>query len=66
MVLSAQSVAAWHIIEPMRKRKPKLIDPAKIGAKGGKARAKALSADERKESARKAATARWAKAKRGG
>jgi hypothetical protein len=31
---------------------------------GGKARAKKLSADERKASARKAVQARWAKAKK--
>jgi hypothetical protein len=34
-----------------------------LGRKGGKARAKNLSAEERKESARKAIKARWAKAK---
>jgi hypothetical protein len=36
-----------------------LIDTAKIGKKGGEARAKNLSAKERSESASKAATARW-------
>ena len=34
----------------------------KGGLKGGKARAKALSADKRKQIAEKAARARWAKA----
>jgi hypothetical protein len=37
---------------------------ARIGAKGGKARAKTLTAKERKESAQKAIRARWAKAKK--
>jgi hypothetical protein len=40
---------------------------AKLGKKGGKkggpARAAAMTAEERSESARKAVTARWAKAK---
>jgi hypothetical protein len=34
---------------------------AKLGRKGGKATAKKLTAQQRKESARKAAKARWAK-----
>jgi hypothetical protein len=34
------------------------------GLKGGPARAKKLSAEERSESARKAVTARWAKSKK--
>jgi hypothetical protein len=34
---------------------------AKVGAKGGKATAKSLTAKERAASARKAARARWAK-----
>ena len=41
----------------------KLIDPAVIGKKGGKARAAALSKEELSEQARKAVQARWAKAK---
>ncbi len=36
----------------------------KVGQRGGKARAAKMSAAERKESARKAARARWAKATR--
>ncbi|MGC2477803.1 MAG: hypothetical protein WA485_25925 [Candidatus Sulfotelmatobacter sp.] len=34
---------------------------AKLGKKGGKARLETMTEDERKESARKAALARWAK-----
>jgi hypothetical protein len=41
-----------------------LIDTAKIGKKGGEARAKNLSAKERSESASKAAKARWAAEKK--
>lgn len=40
---------------------PKRIDPSKIGKKGGRARAEALSPHERSEVARKAASTRWAK-----
>jgi len=36
----------------------------KVGQRGGKARAANMSAAERKESARKAAQARWAKAQK--
>jgi hypothetical protein len=36
----------------------------KLGSKGGTARAKNLTPKERKESAKKAATARWAKQKK--
>jgi hypothetical protein len=36
---------------------------AKIGKKGGKARLKKMTAEQRKAVARKAAQARWAKAK---
>lgn len=46
---------------------PRKSDVAKYAAEfarlGGKARAKKLSAEERRASARKAARARWAKAK---
>jgi hypothetical protein len=35
---------------------------AKLGRKGGKATANKLTAEQRRESARKAARARWAKA----
>jgi general stress protein YciG len=37
----------------------KKIDPSKAGKKGGRARAKSLSAEERSEIARKGAAARW-------
>lgn len=37
-----------------------LVDTAAIGKKGGKARAKNMTAKERSESASKAAKARWA------
>jgi hypothetical protein len=36
---------------------------SKLGKKGGKARLQTMTEDERKESARKAAKARWAKRK---
>jgi len=39
---------------------------AKFGKRGGKARAKKLTTEQRKESARKAAHARWAKVKKMG
>jgi hypothetical protein len=39
---------------------------AALGRKGGKARVKNQTPEQRKESARKAAQARWAKRKRGG
>ena len=38
---------------------PKLLAAVKRGRKGGKARSKALTAEERSEIARKAAEARW-------
>ncbi|HUD64695.1 MAG TPA: hypothetical protein VMQ17_08960 [Candidatus Sulfotelmatobacter sp.] len=37
---------------------------AKLGKKGGKARAKKMTPEQRKESARKAIQARWAKQKK--
>jgi hypothetical protein len=39
---------------------------AMFASRGGKARAKALSREQRQAIARKAATARWGKRKRGG
>jgi hypothetical protein len=45
-----------------RSKKPLTVQ--EVGARGGKARAKALTKEERQASARKAAHARWAK-KRG-
>jgi len=41
-----------------------LVDTAKIGKKGGEARAANMTADERAASATKAATARWANVKK--
>lgn len=42
---------------------PTLIDVAEIGRKGGMARAKKMTKEQRSESARKAVTARWEKTK---
>jgi len=51
--------------EPPDTRNPHAVELSKLGAsKGGKARAKALSARKRKEIAKKAVTARWHKAKK--
>lgn len=64
--------AILHLM-PNRSRKPvpkKRKNPAAValgrkgGLKGGKARAANMTAEERSESARKAVTARWAKAKK--
>ena len=44
-------------------KEPTLVDVAEIGSKGGKARAKGMTKQERSESARNAVTARWAKVK---
>ncbi len=47
--------------EPVDTRNPHAVALSKLGAsKGGKARAKSLSAKRRKEIARKAIKARWA------
>jgi hypothetical protein len=43
-------------------KKPTLVDVAKIGRLGGKARAKNLSEKELSDSGRKAAKSRWASA----
>jgi len=45
----------------MRRKNPAAVQ---LGRKGGKKRAQKLTAEERKESARKAAQARWAKEKK--
>jgi hypothetical protein len=46
-------------------KNPHAVALSKLGAKkGGKARAAALSAEERREIARKASLARWTKEKR--
>ena len=47
------------------KQEPKLVDVRKIGKKGGTARAANMTPEERKESARKAAQARWGEKKKG-
>lgn len=41
-----------------------MVDTAAIGRKGGKARAKNMTAAERSEAMSKASKARWAKAKK--
>jgi hypothetical protein len=48
----------------MKKKHPFSRYLSKLGRKGGKARLQTMTEEERKESARKAATARWAKAKK--
>lgn len=56
--------------QPKAKKKAKVKDPAAValgrkgGLKGGPARAAKMTADERAESARKAAQARWRNKKR--
>ena len=49
----------------MAKKKKSLLSRhlSKLGKKGGKARLETMTEDQRKESSRKAAQARWAKAK---
>ena len=48
-----------------KEKNPHAVALSKLGAKkGGKARAAALSAEKRREIARKASLARWAKEKR--
>jgi hypothetical protein len=49
--------------EPEPKKSPAAVKRGKLGGlKGGKARAAKMTPDERSESARKAAAARWKKA----
>ena len=49
----------------MKEKNPHAVALSKLGAKkGGKARAAALSAERRREIARKASLARWAKQKK--
>ncbi len=63
--LAARIVADSTSEEPTTTQEPKAKDPAAValgrrgGLKGGKARTAALSPEQRKESARKAAEARW-------
>lgn len=64
-------LAAKSILDQVTGDEPKLVapekDPAAValgrrgGLKGGKARAEALTPEQRKESAKKAAEARWGK-----
>ncbi len=64
-------LAAKSILDQITGEEPKLAgkDPAAValgrrgGLKGGHARAKALTSEERKQSAKKAAEARWGKPK---
>jgi hypothetical protein len=65
--------AAHSIFAQLTGEEPRLLPPEKNaaavelgrlgGAKGGKKRAAGMTAEERKESARKAAAARWRKLK---
>jgi hypothetical protein len=49
-------------VQAAEEKKPAAVAPGKLGAsKGGKARAKKLTKEQRVEIARKAAKARWAK-----
>jgi len=51
--------------QPKKKKNPAAVALGRLGGlRGGKARAAKLSAKERSESARKAVTARWNKAKK--
>ncbi|MHB1549582.1 MAG: hypothetical protein ACYCX6_00075 [Vulcanimicrobiaceae bacterium] len=65
-ILAAKSILAQATGEQPH-QEPGAKDPAAValgrrgGLKGGKARAKALTPEQRKESARKAAEARWGK-----
>ncbi len=62
-----ESTIASQIVELTTKQPTKKKNPAAValgrlgGLKGGKARAKKLSPEKRKEIAKKAAQARWAK-----
>jgi len=51
-----------------KKRRPKLVTLAEarrlLASSGGKARAKALTSEQRREIAKKAIATRWAKAKK--
>lgn len=69
--LSDPVLAAHSIFAQLTGEQPRIVPPAKDpaavalglkgGAKGGKARAAGMTVEERKESARKAAAARWGK-----
>jgi hypothetical protein len=63
--------AAQSVFAQIRGEEPRIVPPEKNaaavalgklgGAKGGKKRAAGMTAEERKETARKAAAARWGK-----
>ena len=53
-----------RIVKSRKMAKKKDSYAAEFARKGGRARAKKLTPEQRKESARKAAQARWAKAKK--
>lgn len=61
----ANQIAAGAVARATGTEKPRKKDPAAValgrrgGLKGGKARAAALSAEERSEIAKRAAAARW-------
>jgi hypothetical protein len=64
--MDLNTMAARVIAATVEADEPKVESPAQIngragGLKGGKARAAKLSVSERREQARKAARARWAK-----
>jgi hypothetical protein len=63
--LAARIVAQTaRLAEPAKKKNPAAVALGKLGAsKGGKARAKNLSPEKRKEIARKAAQMRWTTSK---
>lgn len=58
----AKSIVDKATEEPPRKKNPAAVALGRLGGlKGGKARAKKLSAEKRKEIAQKAAQSRWGK-----
>lgn len=55
----------WHELGMAKKKNAAAVALGRLGGlKGGKARAKKLTAEERSASARKAVLARWTKARR--
>jgi predicted nucleic acid-binding Zn-ribbon protein len=59
MAVTYQCVGAWYRIAAMTTLREHL---SRLGKKGGKARAERMTAEQRRDSARKAVEARWAKA----
>lgn len=58
----AAQIAELTTDQPTKKKNPAAVALGRLGGlKGGKARAKKLSPERRKEIAKKAAMARWAK-----